>query len=121
MSELPVNGAPVEEEVLPELPEAAAAPKVDPNAVIDSQLGPIVGVMVRGIMSGATGIPAGLILNAIARQTGKMLALSVVGNPVDQVAKARRDFQDSFRDGLAKVSILQAGNLPAQPGPDLRR
>jgi hypothetical protein len=117
VNDQPMNGAPVEEEVLPALPEAQTAPKPDPNAVIDAQLGPIVGVMVRGIMSGASGVPAGLILNAIARQTGKMLALSVVGNPVDQVAKARRDFADSFRDGLAKVSILQAGNLPQQPPP----
>jgi hypothetical protein len=112
-----MNGAATEEQVLPALPDAQAAPKVDPNAAIDAQLGPIVGVMVRGIMSGATGISPAIILNAIARQTGKMLALSVAGNPVDQVAKARRDFADSFRDGLAKVSILQAGNLPQQPPP----
>ena len=115
MTDNHVNGAATEEQVLPALPEAAPPP--DPNARIDAQLGPLVGEMVRGIMSGATGISPAIILNAIARQTGKMLALSVVGNPVDQVAKARRDFQDAFRDGLAKVSILQAGNPPPQPAP----
>ena len=50
-----------------------------------------------------------------------MIALAIVGNPVEQVAKARRDFQDSFRDGIAKVSILQAGNLPPQPQPGAPR
>jgi hypothetical protein len=105
-------------EDLPALPESPA-PKVDANAAIDAQLLPIVGVMIRGIMSGAPGVPVPLILNAIARTCGKTLALSVVGNTIELTSKARADFQESFKAGIGQVSILAQGPAPRQPMPPM--
>lgn len=113
-----MNGNAVADEALPALPEAAP-PQPDAATLIDNQIGPMIGMVVRGILSGAPSIPAGLVLNSIARQTGKMLALSVVGNPVETVVKARREFSDSFSTGMAKVSILQVN--PQQPRPNGNR
>lgn len=111
MSDNSMNGSSVED--LPAI-EPPPAP-VNPTSAIDAQISQIMGIIVRGVLVSAPGVPHHLLLNSIARTTGKLLAMAVTGNTIEMSAKARRDFQDSFRDGLSKVSILQPATANVNP------
>ena len=108
---------------LPSIPNEEAPPAATALAtkqlsdMIDAQVQQVVGVTFRGLLVSAPGVPHNVLLPCIARAAGKMLAMSVAGNSVELTVRARKDFQDAFRDGLAKVPILQPANLmPLQAG-----
>ena len=132
MTDKPMNGAAVADD----LPIAEELPSIDVNEapapvqqgpmsatqIIETSIAQAVGVTVRGLLVSCPGVPSGFILQKIAFACGKLLAVSIQGNPLETTVKARADFKRAFEDGMAKVSILQmGGTMTAQPGPDLRR
>jgi hypothetical protein len=115
-------------EELPSLPpepadQIAAPPRMlTPAEAIEASIAQVVGVTVRGLMVSCSGVPAGFVLQKIAFACGKLLAVSIQGNPLEATVKARSDFKKAFEDGMAKVSVLQMGGaMQPQPGPNLRR
>lgn len=122
MDEKPMNGASAEE--LPALPDEEAAPQLPPQVaaaqlknIVNAQVEPVIGVVFRGVMVSAGGVPPNILLPAIARAAGKMLAMSVAGNTIELMSAARRDFIEAFKDGVQKVPLLTpaGGQMPGMP------
>lgn len=84
------------------------------EAIIDSQVRAVLGIVVRGLMVSAPTIPVYVLFNSIARQTGNLMAGALSGD-VEAVAKVRKDFRLAFADGVQRVPILKA------TGPDPKR
>lgn len=103
------TAAPAQDEELPSL-EGAVEQPISANkaeSILDGQIMPAMGFMIRGMMVSAPGVPPAIILQSIARCVGQLLAMSVAGNTIEMTAKARKDFQECFHKGIVKVPILQ--------------
>lgn len=79
--------------------------------MVDNQVGPIIGCMIRGMIASAPGMPGSILLPAIARCMGQVLAISVAGD-IKQCADAREDFRKALNEGMGKVPIIR----PMGPG-----
>lgn len=105
---------PNEHESAPTSAPAAPTPAANPNAVIEAQVRQVLGVLIRGLMVSAPGVPPEVLVNAIARQTGALLATSITGD-LSSVLGVRKGFKDAFADGVAKTPVLPAVPPVAAP------
>lgn len=109
-----MNGTPVMDDELPSIPDDEPAQAAIPPAVatakikelVDQQVQQVMGIMIRGILVSSPGIPPNIVIPAIARACGKMLAMSITGS-VEQTVKARGDMKAGFEDGLKQVPIMK--------------
>jgi hypothetical protein len=83
------------------------------EAQIDGQVLQHVGVLIRGLLVSSPQIPHALLLNSVARVTGQVLAMTVAGgsNTIEMTSAARADFKKSFGAGIAKIALLQPGDV----------
>lgn len=92
-------------------PTDAPAPSFDPSAV-EACARQIVGVMIRGLIASAQTVPHDVMLTAIARQTGNLLANSVAGD-LGPIFALRKSLKDAFADGI-QAAKPRAMGVPAQ-------
>lgn len=93
-------------------PPNGAAPAEDPRAVAHQQLRQIqepvrmvVGTTIRGLLVSVPGVPADVLLNAIAWQVGNLLGSSLEGD-LAVMLRLRNGFKAAFEDGVNKAKIV---------------
>jgi len=91
------------------------APMRAPTAqeIIESQVRQVIGITLRGLLVSAPGIQPHVLLNAISRQTGALIA-SVIEADLSTVVNLRKGFQDAFLEGVRTVPLMKAP--PDAPG-----
>lgn len=67
----------------------------------------VMGTVVRGVMTGAPGVPPDEVLGTMVFQLGAVLSTSLQGDLVT-LLKLRKTLKDSFEKGLAAVPPKQA-------------
>ena len=93
---------------------AVAAEGAKINAALkglDQPIRQVIGTMMRGLMVSAPGVPPHVLLNAIAWQTGNLMAGAIQGD-LATVLSLRKGFKDAFADGISKSAIA----TPPMPG-----
>lgn len=82
------------------------------RAVIDAQIRQTVGIMIRGMLVSAPGVPHHEILNSICRVTGGLVAEAVIADLPVHFA-LRKGFKEEFGNGVNKAPLKQPGGAPA--------
>lgn len=93
-------------------PKQAESAQATAEMQIDAQLRQVVGIMFRGILVSAPGIPAQAIMASIARVTGELIGQAVVGE-LGPVLTIRRMCKEAFDKSLSAAPIKN----PATPPP----
>jgi hypothetical protein len=102
-----------------EVPQAAQQPAPVPDKTaqlqilndINPAIRQVVGVMMRGLLSGCPGVPANVVLSVIAWQVGNLAADTMVADLKTQFA-LRKSFKDAFEDGVGKAALRQPEMAP---------
>lgn len=111
-AQAPGNGADQHVPAINGQDAATAASKVE--AAIEPAIRQVIGTMVRGLLVSAPGIPAHMVLNAVARQTGNLLADALAGD-LSTLLRIRKGFKDAFAEG---VQVAKPRPAPEQaPAP----
>ncbi len=87
-------------------PISAEAALSQVEKMIDPVVRQVVGTVVRGLLVSAPGVPPHVLLNAIARQTGSLLAGAVTAD-LATVLSLRKGFKDAFAAGVQNEKITQ--------------
>ena len=82
------------------------------TAVIDAQIRQTVGIMIRGMLVSAPGVPHHEVLNSICRVTGGLVAEAVIADLPVHFA-LRKGFKEEFSNGVNKAPLKQPGGAPA--------
>jgi hypothetical protein len=91
---------------------AIAVSKVE--AAIEPAVRQVVGTVLRGILVSAPGVPAHMLLNAVARVTGNLLADSLAGD-LQTLLRLRKGFKDAFAEGVQAAKPRPAPEQPPAP------
>ena len=83
---------------------------VSAEEMIDSQVRQVLGVVIRGLMVSAPGVPAQMLACSIARITAEMISNGMAGD-LAAILTVRKSVKEAFNDAIAKGKINQ---LPAQ-------
>src|SRR5208282_5901241 len=85
------------------------------RALVDAQVRPALGVVIRGLLVSFPGLPPHEILNSIARVAGKMMGESLMADMATHF-RLRDDFKKAFADGVSQAPM----KMPAPPGEVLK-
>lgn len=88
------------------------------NKSIDDIIGPIIGNGINGLMITVQGVPAEILVPAVARVTAKLLANAVAGNPLTVLFQMRAAIKREFETGLASVHVPANQAAPAAAPPN---
>lgn len=109
------NGAAAADQPEQPIPAAQAGTgQMTLDAQLDIQTRQIIGVMFRGLLVSAPGIPPDALIRSVARVTGEFCATAIVGD-LAPVLVHRKAIKEAFTDAVGRAKVVPLPESPKQP------